>query len=185
MANWSNLRLSVYGTPDDVAKFQEAAGPAYGRIRAKQSRIFADYMEFGESADLEANGVARFARRFRRAEYVLQGRNSAYSDEFREVSARYPRLAFVLTFSDPNSDWHGSYLLLAGRERLWEIPARLHRELMRKHYKRHGCIDSRGRVDYDHEEADDAEWDGFFDMIDHAAAHWDEKVLKWLRERRA
>lgn len=40
-----------------------------------------------------------------------------------------------------------------------------------------------GRVDYDSAEADWAEWDAFFEMMDIAAVHWDGQVLKWLRER--
>jgi hypothetical protein len=184
MANWCNLRLSVIGTPEEVARFRKAAGPADGRIRADQSRIFTADMERGEGDDLKAYGTKRWGRRFERAEYVLQGRNTDYSDEFLEISTRHPQLAFVLTFSDPNDDSHGSYLMLGGDSRMWGIPARLHREVMRKHYKRQGCMDRRGRVDYDHDNADDAEWDAFFEMMDLAAAHWDGKILQWLRARR-
>jgi hypothetical protein len=180
MANWCNLRLSVIGAPEDVAEFCRAAGPEEGHIRAQTSRIFSAEMEFGEGGALTAHGVKRFGRRFRRAEYTFQGRNTDYSDEFREISARYPQLALVVTFSDPNDDSHGSYLVLAGEQRLWEIPARRYREVMRKHYQRHGCIGRGGRIDYDHDNADAAEWDAFFEMMDVAAVHWDEKVLRWL-----
>ena len=54
---------------------------------------------------------------------------------------------------------------------------------MRKHYKRNGLLNSRGHMDYDAEDSDWVEWDAYFEMMDRAAAHWDDTVLRWLRQR--
>lgn len=140
-------------------------------------------MEIGEAADLTADEPKRFGGRFERVEYTLQGRDDDYADHFRAVSEGYPDLAFVLTYSDPNADDHGSHLLLAGRQRTWRIPRRLQSELMRKHYTRWRLVDARGRMDYDAEDSDMAEWDAFFEMMDVAAAHWNDVVLHWLEQR--
>lgn len=181
MANWCNLRLSVIGRPDDVLAFRKDAGRLEGRIKAAKSKIFLPEMEIGESRDLEAAAAGRFRRTFQRAEYLFQGRNDDHGDHFRSVSERYPRLAFVLTYGDPNADAHGSHLFLAGRQRIWQVPQRLHRELMRRHYRRWKALDARGRMDYDHEQSSEAEWDAYFEMMDRAAAHWDDVIERWLR----
>jgi hypothetical protein len=183
MANWCNIRLSVFGTADDLAPFRRAAGALKGRINTAKSSIFTPAMEWGETRDLEAAEVKPFGRRFQRAEYLFQGRNDDYADHFREVSARYPSLAIVLTFGDPNFDLHGSHVFLNSRQRTWTVGARLHRQLMMKHYGKWKLLDARGHVDYDSESSDWAEWDAFFEMMDIAAVHWDVQVLKWLRDR--
>jgi hypothetical protein len=183
MANWCNLRLSAIGPEQELERFRHDAGARQGRIDTRRSTVFLPEMEIGEGGDLEADPPERFGRRFRRAEYRFQGRNDDHKDHFRGVSARYPALAFVLTYSDPNDDSHGSYLLLAGRERHWPIPQRLAREVMRKHYRRWKLVDARGRLDYDADDSDMAEWDAFFEYMDLASSHWDARVLAWLRER--
>lgn len=184
MANWCNLRLSVLGAPGDLAPFRRAAGALKGRINTSKSTIFTAEMERGESRDLEAEEVSPFGRRFQRAEYLFQGRNDDHADHFREVSARFPLLAFVLTFGDPNSDWHGSHLFLAGRQRTWEVGVRLRRQLMMKRYRKWKLLDARGHVNYDAADADWAEWEAYFEMMHIAAVHWDAKVLQWLRAAR-
>lgn len=183
MANWCNLRLSVFGARGELPAFRKAAGRLKGRINTERSTIFLPEMERGESGDLTAYEPEPFGRLFQRADYTFQGRNDDYANYFRETSVRWPSLGFVLTFGDPNADAHGSHLLLNGRQRTWVIPAKLHRELMRKHYKRWGLVNSRGRMDYDAEDADWAEWDAYFEMMDIAAEHWNPQVLAWLRGR--
>ena len=183
MANWCNLRLSVFGPPDGISAFRKAAGRLKGRINTEKSTVFSPEMERGESGDLTAYEPKRFGRRFQRVQYTLQGRNTDHADHFQDVSERYPALAFVLTFGDPNADAHGSHLFLRGTQRIWGVSARLHRELMRKHYKRCGLVNSRGHMDYDAEDSDWAEWMAYFEMMDRAAAHWDDTVLRWLRQR--
>jgi hypothetical protein len=183
MANWCNVRLSAIGPEDPLARFRTDAGARKGRIDTRRSTVFLPEMEIGETGDLTAHPPEPFGRHFRRAEYTLQGRNDDYADHFREVSGRYPGLAFVLAYGDPNADSHGSHLLLAGRQRTWEIPRRVRREVMRKHYRRWNLVDARGRMDYDAGDSDIAEWGAFFEYIDLAAAHWDARVLAWLRER--
>jgi hypothetical protein len=124
MANWCNLRLLVTGVPKNLKPFRRAAGALSGRIDTNRSTIFTPEMEYGEGGDLEAGGVRRFQKRFQCAIFGLQGRNDDYVDHFREVSRRFPTLAFVLVYSDPNADEHGSYLLRNGRQRLWSVPVR-------------------------------------------------------------
>ena len=182
MANWCNLQLSVFGPADQLEAFRKAAGRLEGRVDTRRSSVFLPEMERGESGDLTSHAPKPFGRRFQRAEYTLQGRNDDYGDHFREISEQYPALVFVLTYGDPNADAHGSHLLLAGRQRIWGVPARLHRELMRKHYKRRGLVNSRGHMDYEADDSGMAEWDAYFEMMDVAAARWDATVLKWLRK---
>ena len=114
MANWCNLRLSVFGLPDEIAAFRKAAGRAKGRINTEKSTVFLPEMERGESGDLTAYEPERFGRRFQRVEYTLQGRNTDHADHFRDVSERYPSLAFVLTFGDPNADAHTAAIYSSG-----------------------------------------------------------------------
>ncbi|MBA3886046.1 MAG: hypothetical protein H0X67_09985 [Acidobacteria bacterium] len=54
---------------------------------------------------------------------------------------------------------------------------------MRKHYRRWNLVDRRGRLDYDADDSDMAEWGAYFEMMDVAAAHWDARILAWLRTR--
>ena len=124
MANWSNLRLVATGSRDDVAPFRRAAGALEGRIDTKNSTVFRPEMEFGEGGDLEADDVTVFRRVYRQTSYRFQGRNTDDVGHFEKVSRTFPRLALVLVWSDPNVDSHGSYLLLNGRTRQWEVPQR-------------------------------------------------------------
>lgn len=149
MANWCNLGLSVFGPANELSRFRKDAGALQGRVDTSRSRVFLAEMERGESGDLTAHEPKPFGRRFQRAEYTFQGRNNDHADYFREISERYPKLAFVLMFGDPNADAHGSHLLLNDTQRIWGIPVRLHRELMRKHYRLWKLVDARGRMDYD------------------------------------
>ena len=38
-------------------------------------------------------------------------------------------------------------------------------------------------MDYDADDNDWAEWMAYFEMMDRAAAHWDDLVLRWLQQR--
>ena len=102
MANWSNLRLIVIGSPADVTLFRRAAGALEGHIDTKKSTVFIPDMEFGEGGDLQADAVTVFRRVYRQASYLFQGRNTDYVDHFKTVSRKFPTLAFVLVWSDPN-----------------------------------------------------------------------------------
>jgi len=181
MANWCNLRLIATGHAEDLTAFRRAAGALRGRIKAKQSEIFTDEMEYGEGGDLEADRIRRFRGQLRSAVYRFQGRNTDYVEHFRYVSQRFPRLAFVLVVSDPNGDLHGSYRLVNGRQRWWSVPRRVERQIFARRYCEYGCIHKDGEVDYDYEYADVAEWDAFFEMMDVAEARWNDEVLWWIR----
>jgi hypothetical protein len=182
MANWCNLRLIATGHANDLKPFRLAAGALRGRIKARHSDIFTEEMEYGECGDLEADGIRRFRGQLRSAVYRLQGRNTDYVEHFRYLSQRFPRLAFVLVVSDPNSDIHGSYCLLNGRRRWWSVPHRVERQIFARRYREYGAVDENGTVDYDHEYADVAEWDAFFEMMDVAEAKWNQDVLRWIRQ---
>lgn len=181
MANWCNIWLVVFGPSDELLAFRRDAGRLKGRVDATKSKVFLPEMEFGEGGDLTACAPRAFGRRFQRATYTLQGRNDDHVDHFREISGRYPGLAFILAYSDPNADDHGSYLLVRGRARTWRVPNRLRHELMLRQYRRFKMIDARGRMDYDGEDSDLAEWIAFGDMMNAGVARWEPIVLKWLR----
>ncbi len=180
MANWCNLRLVAIGRPVDVAPFRRAAGARRGRIDTRKSQVFTIDMECGEGRDLEADGVSRFHGTLQRAVYLFQGCNDDHADHFREISRRFPRLALVLVFSDRNADAHGSYLFRAGRRRMWDVPERLKSQLLAAEYEAYGVVTDAGTIDYDAPEADDAEWDACWRMMDVAERHWDRQVLEWL-----
>jgi hypothetical protein len=180
LANWCNIRLSVIGRPADVEPFRKAAGALEGRIRTKRSSIFLEEMELGEGGDLTANGVRPFRRRFERAEYAFQGRNTDHLDHFQEISKRYPSLAFVVTYGDPNGDSHGSHLVLKGRARTWEVRGRTRDDIVRRAYRKYRCVDARGRLDYDADYTDLADWDAYGEMMDLASVRWDDAILRFL-----
>ena len=183
MANWCNVRLSVFGTAAELEPFRKAAGALEGRIDATRSSIFLEEMEIGESSDLESEGVSPFRRRFQRADYVFQGRNTDHVDHFVEVSKRFPRLAFVVTYSDPNADDHGSHLVLKGRSRTWTISNRTRDSLVRRAYRKYGCVDKRGHIDYEHDYSDLADWMAFGEMMRVASVKWDGKMLAFLQRQ--
>jgi len=183
MANWCNVRLSVFGTPTELKPFREAAGALDGRIDTTRSSIFLEEMEIGEGADLEARGVRSFHRRFQRAEYIFQGRNTDHLDHFIKVSKRYPRLAFVVTYSDPNGDDHGSHLVVKGRSRSWVVSGRRRESIVRAAYREHGCVDKQGRIDYDHDYSDVADWAAFSEMMRVASVKWNGSVLEILQRQ--
>ena len=180
MANWCNIRLSVFGEPSSVEPFRKAAGALEGRIRTKRSSIFLPEMEFGEGGDLTAYGVLPFRRRYQRAEYRFQGRNTDHLDHFQEIAKRYPALAFVLTYSDWNGDEHGSHLLLGSRTRSWSVPGTTRSRIVRSLYRKYKCVDARGRIDWEADYSDLADWEAFGEMMNLAAHKWDAAVLRFL-----
>jgi hypothetical protein len=184
MANWSNMCLVVTGRPADLATFRRAAGALEGRIETKKSSVFTEEMEIGEGGDLEADRARVFRRVFRRASYRFQGANTDYRGHFVGVSRRFPAIAFVLVFSDPNFDEHGSYLISRGRARVWRVPRRTEEAIQMKHYRAAGLVDASGDVDYDSDDAFWPEWEAFFEMMDVAADHWDDEVVAWLKKKR-
>jgi hypothetical protein len=182
VANWCNLELRVTGLPDTVKVFRRAAGALSGRIDATRSTIFTPEMEYGESGDLVAHGVHRIQKRFRCAVFTFQGRNDDHVDHFREISHRYPTLAFVLVYSDPNADDHGSFLLRNGRQRWWRVPDRTREAIVRQAYVRNGAVDENGAVDYDSDDSEDADWDAFAEIATVAERKWDTLVLEWVEK---
>jgi hypothetical protein len=180
LANWCNIRLSVFGEPAAIEPFRKAAGALEGRIRTKRSSIFLPEMEFGEGGDLTAGGVSPFRRRYQRAEYRFQGRNTDHLDHFQEIARRYPSLAFVLTYSDWNGDEHGSHLLLGARTRSWWVPGTTRSRIVRSFYRKYNCVDARGRIDWEGTYSDLADWEAFGQMMGLAARKWDAAVVQFL-----
>ena len=186
MANYCNLRLVVTGHADDLAPFRRAAGALTGHVDTTHSTIFTGEMEEGEGGDLQAHGLTRVDGDLRRTKYTFQGRNNDHLDHFREVSRRYPRLAFVLVVSDPHDPENGSYLLRKGRSRWWRMPDRAQQRLFAKHLRTQDLVAQRGRIDFDGLDYDDAGvdmayWDAAFEGMDVATARWDADVIAWLR----
>jgi hypothetical protein len=186
MANWCNLRLVVTGQAHDLAPFRRAAGALRGRIDTSLSTVFTEDMEYGEGGDLEANGLTRFDGDLRRSSYRFQGRNNDHADHFRDVSRRYPRLAFVLVVSDPNGDGNGSNLFRNGLRRWWGTPSHVHDELFARHLRMKDVVPDGSPIDFDALDYSDnivdcAYWEAMFEGIDVAQAKWDREVLSWLR----
>jgi hypothetical protein len=185
MANWSGLRLVVTGYPVDLRPFRRAAGALKGRIDTSQSEIFPEEFEYGESEDLVAEGVKRLPGGFQSASYYFQARYDAVdpAEYFRQISRRFPRLAFVLVVSDPNGDSHGSYLVLNGRRRSWSVPEKLKIEVMERWYREWGVVNKDGTVNWDDGSDDQycAMCNGLEEMMDIAEAKWREHALAWLR----
>ena len=175
MANWLNLRLEVSGPLSAVRKFRRSAG-------RPPSAVFPEDLAVGEGGDFGADPIQPFGSVFKTAPYRFQGCNDDYVEHFAAVSRSFPDLAFVLVYSDPNGDSHGSYLVLNGRRRRWELPVRVKKEILKRKYKRAGVVDDRGRVDYDADEADFAEWEAFWEMMDVAEAHWRQDVRAFLKK---
>jgi hypothetical protein len=180
MANWCNLRLVATGRAREIEAFRTAAGARRGRIDTRKSRIFTREMEYGEGGDLETVPLRRWKGRYRTGRYRFQGRNDDYMDHFRDVSRRFPALAFVLVYSDPNSDVHGSYLLVSGKSRHWQVPRTVADRVLREEYANAGVMMANGDIDYDSDEADFAEWEAFWKMMDLAERKWDSTVLELL-----
>jgi hypothetical protein len=67
--------------------------------------------------------------------------------------------------------------------REWEVPEQTEQRLFKKHYRAAGVVNAKGEVDYDADEADSAEWDAFFEMMDVAAEHWGDDVAGFLRRQ--
>jgi len=180
MANWVNVNLDVHGLPVAVESFRRAAGAKVGRIHTTRSSVFTPEMEYGEGGDLEADPLCRLGDRFRTATYRFQGRNDDHVDHFQAVSRRFPALAFVLAYSDPNGDDHGSYLLRRGRRRTWVVPPAIRNRLLREALVKYGLPADLDTAADDRDEVCWAENDAYFAMIDIASRHWQDAVLDWL-----
>jgi hypothetical protein len=189
MANWSNCGLVVTGYPHDLRPFRRAAGALRGRIDTSRSEIFPEEFEYGEceGGDLVANGVKRLPGGFQSATYGFHAINRSPSpdpaEHFKQISRRFPRLAFVLVESDHNVDSHGSYLLLNGRRRWWSVPRKIETEVMERWYRWYGLVNKDGTINWDDDS--DGQYaaicDGIFEMMDIAAAKWNEDVFAWLK----
>ena len=186
MANWVNVHLDVRGLPTDVERFRRAAGAKVGRIDTTRSAVFTPEMEHGETADLVADPLRRFGDHFRTATYRFQGRYDDHVDHFQAVSRQFPALAFVLAYSDPNCDDHGSYLLLRGRRRRWVVPPAMRSRILRERLARHGLsADIYGTPAEDSDDLFWAENEAYWEMLEVAARHWESAVLQWLTRNAA
>jgi hypothetical protein len=185
MANWVNVHLLAIGLPADVERFRVAAGARVGPIDVRRSTVFTGEMSYGESADLQADRATRCGRRFRAAGYRFQGRNDDHVSHFVEVSRRFPALAFTLTYSDPNGDDHGSYLLLRGRRRLWVVPPLTRERLFWRHFRRWGITSREAETEEENDALYRAENDAYLDMMDLAQRHWLRPARVWLRRHPA
>ncbi|CAN5581470.1 hypothetical protein BH23ACI1_BH23ACI1_12410 [soil metagenome] len=64
MANWCNVRVSVFGPREAVARFMKDAGHGTRGIDISRSTVFLPEMEVGEGGDLSAKEPATFGRRW-------------------------------------------------------------------------------------------------------------------------
>lgn len=183
MANWVSLHLHAIGLPADLARFRRAAGARVGAIDASRSEVFTEEMAYGEAADLEADRAIRFGRRFRVAGYRFQGCNDDHALHFQDVSRRFPALAFILTYGDPNGDDHGSYLFRCGRQRRWVVPEHTRERLIRRQCRRYGIRSREPQTEAENDALFWAENDAYADMAEVARRHWFGAALEWLRRR--
>jgi hypothetical protein len=177
------VHLLAIGLPADVERFRVAAGARVGPIDVRRSTVFTDEMACGESADLEADRATRCGRRFRAAGYRFQGRNDDHALHFQEVSRRFPALALILTYGDPNGDDHGSYLFRCGRQRRWVVPERTRERLIWRQCRRYGIRSREPRTEAEEDALYWAENDAYADMAEVARRHWFGPALEWLRGR--
>ncbi len=70
---------------------------------------------------------------------------------------------------------HGSWLIFRGNRRYYAVPDRTVQQVIRRTLKRHGIPSQ------DHDDADWAEWEAFWELMDIAAQHWDAAVGRFLR----
>lgn len=97
------------------------------------------------------------------------------------MTARFPTLAFVLTYGD-SMESHGSYLLVGGAVRgHWDVPDRLARKVFWRNYRAHG-LRSWVQVEAGNDEAFWAEADAGDELMDLAARHWDKTIAKGLQQ---
>jgi hypothetical protein len=125
------------------------------------------------------DGVTPLQGRFRTATFRFQGRNDDHVDHFEGVSRRFPVLALLLVYSDPNGDDHGSYLLCAGRRQSWSVPPRSRETILRRHVRQAGITS---------EDDPNLFWvenEAYDEMMDVAEQHWQPARLKWLTRSHA
>jgi len=180
MANWSNLRLLAIGRLEDLRPFRRAAGALTGRIDTRRSTVFRPEMEEGEGGDLYAERLQPYSKQFRVAKYYFQGRNTDHAEHFQGVSRAFPALAFVLVYSDPNADSHGSYLLLVGSRKHHEMSSRDTEAIVNGHKTAAGVTD-----DDDDETLFWVENEAYSKCMDIEEQRWESAVIAWLRSSKA
>ena len=172
MGNWGVVRLTVTGTPYRVIQFARMAGPTWGRIRRPKPPVWLPWMEFGESDDLEADGL-EIRNDVARVAYNFQTKSPDVLDHFKGVSRQFPALHFVLAWGDPELTSISSDHVRAGRVRHYEIPDRTIRATQRRYLHEYVGEDLSGATD-------DQEWDADIEaegeLIQRAIAHWDKEV---------
>lgn len=154
MGNWSNARLLVIGSRDEVVIFAKQA-------RLRESGLFEDDMLYGEAHDLLAKRIRPGKNGLVEKRYLFQICNDDGRDHFLWVSERFPKLRFVLTYFHAADGSCGSSRLRAGRERHYEVPEALWNKL----YVKHGH-------DPESEDSDDeaAYWSASWEAMDLAEA---------------
>jgi hypothetical protein len=174
MGNWSNVRLVVIGTRTEVETFAKIAGRTDGRIRRPKPPVWEPWMEFGECADLEADGF-QHRRSLSRIDYRFQTKSPDVLTHFRGVSRRFPKLHFILGWGDPElTDIYSDYVR-AGRARHYTVPERTRNEVRRRHLRDWGATGE--GIDEDDEDEEfwadvDAEWE----LIGVVVARWEKEV---------
>lgn len=162
MANWCNARLIVAGRRSDVLSFSRLS-------RARPSSLFEPDMQHGEGDDLRSERIETLERGLAKKVYRFQICNDDGREHFCRVSRQFPALCFVLVYFDPNNDPSGSFFILRGRARSYELPVQLHKAVMAKH-----------GVTEDTDE-DDCYWDASWELMDLAEAHWTQTLLRAIR----
>jgi len=178
MANWSNVRLIVFGPEPAVRGFRTQAHPYLVEARLPQARafkaprwpidpepLFRDDMVRGEGRDLSEEPVEHLVGGMLRARYLFQARSDDGVEHFRAVSLRFPALRFLVVWGDPNADSVGSAYIRNGRAGVYEVGTRRRTAFYDRARRRWGRP-----VDDDAD--DDYVWEAYSDMMDAAERRW-------------
>ena len=174
MGNWGNVQLVVIGTPSRVDAFARMAGRTNGRIRRPKPPVWEPWMEYGETADLEADGLETRGRLARIA-YRFQTKSPDVLHHLRGVSRQFPQLHFIIGWGDPEIADICSDYLHAGRVRHYTVPERIRSEVRRRHLRAWGAT-GEGIDEDDVEKEFSADDEAECELIGVVVARWEKEV---------
>jgi hypothetical protein len=169
MANWCNARLVVAGRRSDVLTFSRLS-------RARPSSLFAAGMLHGIADDMRAEWIETLEPGIAKKVYIFQIRNDDGREHFGRLSRRFPPLCFVLVYFDPNNDSNGSYFIVRGRTRNYELTQKLVDDVM----ARHGLTDDAFGGEWSSED-ECKYWEASWELMALAEGHWQKTVLRAIR----